>query len=278
MKSLKIYIMIVNNMVKTVSRRLLALLALPLSLAALPQTAAAQDDFGMYYELGVEKKLTPKWSIGLEGEYRTRNNTKTADRWSAGLSADYRIVKGSIGTVKASAGYALLYDNNPEKLTYKSSGLPKKWTPGYWGTRHRMFVSLAGSMELGRFTIGLRERYQYTIRPEKKNQRYEMVYNDDDYLVSNTLQSVGSKKRGMLRSRLQLEYNIAHCKIDPFASAEMYSDDMGIQKMRYQAGVEYKLSKMHAFTLTYRYQDICGDDDDNDVNSHLIGLSYKFKF
>ena len=272
--------MIVKSMgnLKTVSKRVLALHTLAAALTALPLTASAQDDFGMFYELGAEKKLSSKWSVSLEGEYRTRNNTKTADRWSAGLSADYKIVKGTLGTVKATAGYSLLYDNNPEKLTYKSSGLPKKWTPGYWGTRHRLYVSLAGSMDLGRFTIGLRERYQYTIRPEKKNQRYEFVYNDEDYLVGNSLQSVSSKKKGMLRSRLQVEYNIAHCKFDPFVNAEMFSDDMGIQKMRYQAGVEYKLSKKHAFTLTYRYQDIGGDDDDNDVNSHLIGLSYKFKF
>jgi len=241
-------------------------------------TANAQDDFGMWYELGVEKKLSSKWSVGLEGEYRTRDDSKTSDRWSAGLSADYKLVKTSRGSLKATAGYTLLYDNNPEKLTWKSSGLPKKWTPHYWGVRHRMYVSLAGSMEFGRFTIGLRERYQYTIRPEKSNQRYAFVYNDDDYLTSHTLQPVDSKKRGLLRSRLQLDYNIAHCKFDPFASIEMFSDDYGIQKMRYQAGVEYKLSKKHAFSLTYRYQDVGGDDDDNDVNSHLLGLSYKFKF
>jgi opacity protein-like surface antigen len=239
---------------------------------------AQSDDFGMWYEVEAQKKLSPKWNASLGAEFRTRDDAKTADRWSVGADMDYKILKTSTFSLKASAGYSLLYDNNPEKLTFKSDGSPKKWTPSYWGVRHRLKVGVAGSLDVGRFSFDLRERYQYTIRPEKADQRYAFAYDDDDNLVSHTLQAVKSKSRGMLRSRLQVGYNIAHCKVDPVAGVEMFSDDYGIQKMRYQIGVEWKLSKQHAFSLTYRYQDVGGDDDDNDVNSHLIGLGYKFKF
>ena len=233
----------------------------------------------MWYEIEAQSKLSPKWNATLSGEFRTRDDSKTADRWSGGIDFDYKIMKTSSFSLKASAGYSLLYDNNPEKLTFKSDGLsPKKWTPSYWGMRHRFKIGVAGSLDAGRFTIGLRERYQYTIRPEKENQRYAFVYDDDDYLVDHELQSVKSKKRGMLRSRLQLGYNIAHCKIDPVASVEMFSDDYGVQKMRYQVGLEWKITKQYALSLTYRYQDVGADDDDNEVNSHLIGLGYKIKF
>lgn len=241
---------------------------------------AQGDDFGMWYEVEAQKKLSPKWNASLGAEFRTRDDSKTADRWSAGVDVDYKLLKTSSFSMKASAGYSLLYDNNPEKLTFKSDGVsPKKWTPSYWGVRHRLKIGVAGSLDVGRFSIDLRERYQYTIRPEKKDQRYAFTYDDDDYLVKPAeLQSVKSKKRGMLRSRLQIGYNISHCKIDPVASVEMFSDDYGIQKMRYQVGAEWKLSKQHALSLTYRYQDVGADDDDNEVNSHLIGLGYKFKF
>ena len=78
-----------------------------------PLSASAQsDDFGLDFELEVEKKLSKQWSLGLEGEVRTRDNTKTMDRWSGGLSVDYKIAKW----LKASAGYTFLYDNN-EKIT-----------------------------------------------------------------------------------------------------------------------------------------------------------------
>ena len=64
-------------------------------------TASAQsDDFGLDFSLEVEKKLSKKWSLGFEGELRTRDNTKTVDRWSGGLSADFKITKW----LKASAG------------------------------------------------------------------------------------------------------------------------------------------------------------------------------
>jgi opacity protein-like surface antigen len=36
--------------------------------------------------------------------------------------------------------------------------------------------------------------------------------------------------------------------------------------------------KQHVFSLSYRYQAVNSGDDDNDVNSHLIGLGYKYKF
>ena len=241
------------------------------------QAKAQANDFGMFYELELQKKLSPKWSLGAEAGLRTRNDSKTTDRMNIGLSADYRLLKTSNASLKAAAGYTLLYDNNPEKLTYKSNGLPKKWTPAYWGLRHRFNLGLSGSLDVGRFSFGLRERFQLTMRPQKAGQRYAFGY-DDQRLTSHEQQAVSSKTKGMLRSRLQVEYNIAHSKVDPFANVEMFSDNHGIEKMRYQAGLEWKPAKQHALTLTYRFQDISGEDDDNDVDSHLIGLGYKFKF
>lgn len=230
-------------------------------------TRAQSSDFGTWYELGAEKKLSKKWSLGVEGEFRTRNNSRTADRWSAGLNAEYKIIRG----LKASAGYALLYDNNQEELDLKSDGLrPNKWTPSYWGMRHRFNVSLTGNIDWGRLNVSLRERWQYTYRPEAEGKKYDF---DDEAWTS-----VKGKGKNVLRSRLQLSYDIPHWKFDPFANVEMFNTDKGIDKMRYQIGVDYKYQKKHVFSLTYRYQNVNSGDDDNDVNSHMIGLSYKLKF
>lgn len=230
-------------------------------------TKAQSNDFGTWYELGAEKKLSKKWSLGVEGEFRTRNNSRTADRWSAGLNAEYKIIRG----LKASAGYALLYDNNQEELDLKSDGLrPNKWTPSYWGMRHRFNVSLTGNIDWGRLNVSLRERWQYTYRPEAEGKKYDF---DDEAWTS-----VKGKGKNVLRSRLQLSYDIPHWKFDPFANVEMFNTDKGIDKMRYQIGVDYKYQKKHVFSLTYRYQNVNSGDDDNDVNSHMIGLSYKLKF
>ena len=72
-------------------KRLICIMGAVLGLTLMAH--AQGDDFGMWYEIGAEKKLSSKWSMGLEGEFRTRNNTKTADRWSAGLSGEYKISK-----------------------------------------------------------------------------------------------------------------------------------------------------------------------------------------
>ena len=245
---------------------------------SLAQAVNAQnDDFGMWYELGAEKKLSSKWNAGVEAEFRTRNNSKTADRWSVGLNAEYKIIKG----LKAAAGYTFLYDNNAEELTWKNS-LPNKWTPSYWGTRHRLFLQLSGSVNVGNFSFSLRERWQYTYRPEAADKKYNFKWdeddNDNDYISGYALEPIKGKGRNVLRSRLQVNYDIPHSKFEPFANAEMFTDNDGIAKMRYQIGTDYKLKKRHIFSLTYRYQNVNSNDEDNETNVHLIGLGYKYKF
>ena len=118
-------------------------------------TASAQsDDFGLDFSVEAQKKINKKWSVSLEGEWRSRNNAKTNDRWSVGLGADYKATKW----LKASAGYSFLYDNN-ERITYFEAddeavldgdaevGDPKKCAK-YWAPRHRFNVSLTVDKKL----------------------------------------------------------------------------------------------------------------------------------
>ena len=236
-------------------------------LMALPLNVAAQEsDFGIWYSAGAEKKVNQKLSLGVEGEFRTRNDSKTADRWSGGLSAEYKLLRG----LKLSAGYNLLYDNNQEKITYNTDGSLNNWRPSYWGLRHRFNVALTGALDLGNFSFSLRERWQYTWRPEKDTKRYDF---DNDWWEYTT---VRSKSRHLLRSRLQVEYNIPHCKVDPYASVELFNA-MKLQKTRFTLGADWKYQKKHVVGLFYRYQSVNSNDDD-EPDRHILGLSYKFKF
>ena len=237
------------------------------ALASFPEAKAQGNDFGMWYELGAEKKLSTKWNVGVEGEFRTRNNARTVDRWSAGLSAEYKMIRG----LKATAGYTFLYDNNPEEMDFKRDGfMPNHWTPSYLGVRHRFHVGLTGSMDWRRFKFSLRERLQYTYRPEATDRKYDFD--------ESAWEPIKGKGKTVLRSRLQVDYDIAHWKFDPTAGIEMFNARNGLQKMRYQVGVDYKYKKQHVFTLSYRFQDVNSDDDDNDADSHLVGLGYTYKF
>lgn len=247
--------------------RVAALLLTALCLTLADDARAQGDDFGMWYEASAQKKINDKWSADVDVEFRTRNDAKTADRWSLGVGGEYKVTKW----LKASAGYTLLYDNNREKLTYNDDGAYNNWRPSYWGVRHRVNVALTGSMDIGRWTLSLRERWQYTYRPEKTTERYDF---DNRCWEDKTVKSKG---RNVLRSRLKVDYNIRKCKVDPYADVELFNA-WDVQKVRYSIGADWKVAKGHTVGLAYSYQHATDDDEDGDADSHIIGVSYKFKF
>lgn len=240
-----------------------------LVIALMPVSGFAQsDDFGIWASVGAEKKLGKKWAVGLEAEMRTRDDVGTMDRWSVGVGGTYKVTSW----LKAGAGYDLLFDNN-EKYSYHDDGTPNKRAK-YWGTRHRFYVQLTGGVDLGRFNLSLRERWQYTYRPEKTvSERYD--YDQEDY--DGEEKTYRGKGKNVLRSRLTAKYDIRHCPVTPFASAEIYNA-WNLQKTRYTVGAEWKISKQHSVELYYRYQDVNNDDEDNEGNSHILGVGYQFKF
>ena len=245
----------------------------------LPLTAVAQkDDFGFDFSLEAQKKLSKEWSLSLEGEYRSRNNAKTNDRWSIGLGVDYKVAKW----LKASAGYTLLYDNNEKTSYYEATdddvidgdaevGDPKKCAQ-YWATRHRFNVSLTASQKWGNWKFSLRERWQYTYRPEKTVTRWDF---DNSYWEDKVRSSRG---KNQLRSRLQLEYDQKGALFTPYVNVELYNS-LAIEKIRYTVGTDLNLTKQHTFSLFYRYQNMKNvDADEYDPDMHYIGVGYKFKF
>lgn len=231
------------------------------------EAQAQSDDFGIWTSVGVEKSFGKKWSVGAESEFRTRNSSRTADRWSFGIDGSYKIIKG----LKVDAAYSLLYDNNHENISYNEDGSYNNWRPSYWGLRHRLSVSLTGSVNAGRFKLSLRERWQYTYRPEKSTERYDF---DNGCREDKTVKGKG---KNVLRSKLKIEYDIVRCKIDPYADVELFNA-WALQKVRYTVGADWKIKKKHTIELYYRYQSVNDKDDDNDVGEHILGISYKYKF
>lgn len=248
------------------SRHTIGLLLLA-CIAAWTPDLKAEDDFGMSYSLGVEKKFSKKTKLEAEAELRTRNDTRTLDRWSLGISASHKFTTW----LKADVGYLWIYDNNREKITYNNTGNYNNWRPSYWGSRHRFNATITGSFDLGRFGFSIRERYQYTYRPQATTTRYDF----DNEWWENT--DVRSKHNHILRSRLKIDYNIPKSKLTPYVSAELFND-LSLTKSRFIAGADYTLKKTHTFGVFYRYQVVNSNDEDNETNEHMIGFSYKFKF
>ena len=245
-------------------KQLTALLLIILCTAFFP-TSSFADDAGLVASIEASHKFTKKLSAGLETEFRSRNDFRTADRVSIGGDVSYKV----LSWLKASAGYTLLIDNNREEITYQNDGVSyNNWRPSYWGLRHRFNVSLTASRKIQRVEVSLRERWQYTYRPSKMIDNFDFDEGDwEDH-------EVRGKGKNVLRSRLQLEWDIPKCKFDPFASVEFHTT-RELEKTRFIMGVEHSLKKKHNFKLYYRGQ-VSGSSDE--PNIHMLGLGYAYKF
>lgn len=237
-----------------------------LSVAAQP--VWGQSEGGLLIEADAEKTITKKLSVGIGGDLRTRNNFKTMDRWSLGVSADYKLTSW----LKADAGYKLLNTNFREDIDLKTSGAYNHWRPSYWGVKHRFYASLTGSYKFkNNIKISLRERWQYTYRPEKTVERWDF---DDEEWEDKVRDAKGKHQ---LRSRLQISYDRRRALLTPYVSAELYNSS-GIEKIRYTLGTDIRLSKQHSLNVFYRFQDMRNSAEDDDPDMHYLGIGYKFKF
>ena len=250
-------------MARSERKQLTALLLLLLT--ALIPTPSRADDAGLVLSAGASHKFSKKLNAGVEAEFRSRNDFRTADRVSLDANVSYKVLPW----LKASAGYILLMDNNREEITYQDDGVSyNNWRPGYWGLRHRFHVSLTGSYKVQRVEVSLRERWQYTYRPSKIIDNFDFDEGEwEDH-------EVRGKGKNVLRSRLQLEWDIPKCKFDPFASVEFHTT-RDLEKTRFIIGVDHSVKKKHNFKFFYRYQ-VSGSSSEPDI--HMLGMGYTYKF
>ena len=230
---------------------------------AMIPTLSLADDAGLIVSAGFSRKLAKGLNGGIEAEFRSRNTFRTASRVGLGADISYKVLPW----LKAGAGYNLLFDNNAEKITYQDDGVSyNNWRPSYWGVRHRFNVSLTASHKIQRVEVSLRERWQYTYRPSKMIDNFDFDEGEwEDYEVKG-------KGKNVLRSRLQLAWDIPKCKFDPFASVEFHTT-RELDNTRIIVGVEHALKKTHVFKAYYRYQ-----MNNGEPNMHYLGMGYTYKF
>ncbi|MCD8282162.1 MAG: DUF2490 domain-containing protein [Prevotella sp.] len=233
------------------------------------------DDVGMSLTIGAEKKLHKGFTVGLNAEYRQTDNFSSFERFTLSPSVDYKITTW----LKASAGFVFMYMPSDGKTRYRDDGTIK-WIRASKNTpRYRAYVALTGSYTIARLKFSLRERYQYTRRPKYTTIRdYFTKYGDYNYTEPDERPATSHH---LLRSRLAVEYDIRHCPLTPFVSAEIYNSlrrKFKTSKWRYMAGVDWKVTKRNVLSLTWTYDVVKGEDDISGRNTHLIGLGYTYKF
>jgi len=256
------------------------------------ESYAGDDDFGVDYSVGAEKKITKWMDFGLDFNFRTQDNNSKAERWSIGGAFGFKLYNTKRFDIKASAGWEYIrqqhlksyeekygdcYDEN-QNWYYGVRGF--NYNDSYWNDRHRTTVAISGSYKPNkRWNISLKEAVQYNhyAGTDSIFWKNRTKYNsDNEPYTTQTSSAKKAKDKFVLRSKLTAQYDIKHSMFAPFASVD-YGCGLNYtaNKWKLSAGTDIKINKHHKFNVYYRFQT---EDDDDEPNGHILGVGYNFKF
>jgi len=209
----------------------------------LPLTGYAQKkDFGIWYGVSAEHKLTDKLEINLSTDIRTFNNAAKIEEafLEGGLSYSlnkYLSLTGSYRLTKS------IEDDNSYYF------------------RHKSLLDFKGNLPIGNFSLTCRLRFQTGVK----------TYIEDE----------GDKHPEYTgRIKLKALYKTPSFPVNPYLYAEsfcpMFSDKSGtIEKNRFAAGIEYSIAKRHSVEVEYIFQ---RDYVPHLSDIKVISINYKIKF
>lgn len=257
---------------------------------------ARGDDFGLWTEINVAKSLPHNLELSFEGEYRMEDHLRKTDRIGGTLSLGYKATK----FMKFKVGYALLCGYNSEERKDKYTNDVQdpffyegyNLTDSYWSLRHRFKADVTFDKKFFKcLKISLRERYQYTYRPEQEVPRMKYRFYNDSPIPGETnfVLKPGypesdpdvkhEKRTHMLRSRLEFQYDRKKCDWKPFVSFEVYNNlgqQMKTDEYKVMCGTDYKISKQHKVSMSYLFNT---DMETHPYESrHVLILGYSFDF
>ncbi len=271
------------------NKGILALLIAMFMLAPLcnADAQATEDEFGIWATVEASKKINKKFKVVGDAEFRTYDFVNNIERAAIGVKFEYKILKW----LKSNVGYQFHYKHNPEETSIKDpvydeegnfAGNEYNIDNDYWVIRNRVYATISGEYKVGRFEFGLRERLQYThtgsATTDETKYRYDLGMDpllsteDNEWLATTEPEFKDAKHNLTLRSRLNVKYDIRNCKINPFASVELYTrldEWKGYDKLRYRLGASYKINKDNSISLYYLFEDVNGE-----ANGHAIGFEY----
>jgi hypothetical protein len=226
-------------MMRMMTRKILVLLLFLFSSAI----SYSQDaDFGLWYSIAAEKELVKNIELDLDANLRTFDNASKIEETFLDIGLTYKFNK----FLSAAVSYRFTEFNEDD---------------GSFHPRHKWFADLKGKFPLGDFDISARLRYQ---------QRYKTYFEDEN--------DKESKKVG--RIKLKTLYDIPSFPLNPYISAELFfplfiETARSVEKKRFAAGLEYKISKKHSIEAEYMFQ---RDHYPKLYDINIISLNYQLKF
>ncbi|MBI5540388.1 MAG: DUF2490 domain-containing protein [Bacteroidia bacterium] len=203
---------------------------------------AQVNDAGMWLSVNAEKKITPVLSFTLSEEVRLSENFTEAGMIFTDAGLNYKINK----FVRVSANYRFI-----EKLKKNNT----------YNLRNRYYFDVTLRKKIKPVILQFRTRFQC---------QYNRMYEADDYPGPYYY----SRNKFMVKADLDKNYV-------PYIYSEIYSplnnpDGIFMDKIKYCAGIEYRINRMHEFDLFYVIQKEYNVE--NPVTDFVIGIGYNFTF
>ncbi|MDQ3046387.1 MAG: DUF2490 domain-containing protein [Bacteroidota bacterium] len=203
---------------------------------------AQVNDAALWVGIGLEKKLTNKFSLELTEELRFNENISELGTIFTEMGASYKIAKRfTIGG------------------NYRFT--QRRRVDDFYSIRHRYSLEASYKIKVKKLNFIIRERFQ---------SQYKDGGRDED----------GGVAGNYLRSKLSIKLNTGK-KVTPFISGELWyqlTNEKGneFDNVRYQAGIDYELNKFSTFTLGYL---INKEFNVNDPwTTYAINLGFKYSF
>lgn len=215
-------------------RAVISLFSILFSLASFSQ----RNDFGLWTEITLEKKISPRWEISLTESIRLNENSTRLNQHYTHLSGTYKISKA----LSVSLAY-----RNSQRFDFDQ-------TIDY---RHRLQLEAAYKRKLGHLGIEVQERFQI---------RYDNIQREADWEIPQIY----------YRTRFTLDYDL-DSRFSPFASAELFlNQSLFLDNIRLRAGLDYEFNKKNSIRVYYMIdQDLQVNDP---LRLYVLGLNYKFSF
>jgi len=191
-------------------------------LSFLPLIAYSQgSDFGIWYGMSAEHKISKKIGINLSTDIRTFENASKIDEAFIEGGLTYSLNKNF--SVGGSYRLSKSLENN-----------------GSYYLRHKYLFDAKGAFPIGDFTLSCRLRYQSLIK--------NYIQHDADKHPSYTG-----------RIKVKLLYHTKSFPVNPYVYFEsfcpMFSAYSGsIGKNRYSGGLEFKITKRQSAEIEYIFQ------------------------
>lgn len=201
-----------------------------------------KTDFGVWYNISIKHELTKKLGVELSPVLRTFDNASKIEETFLEGELSYDLTK-----FLSLAGSYRITSNIEDDDKYH--------------LRHKWYAGIKGTFDFWRIDFSGRVRFE---------RRYKTYFEDEDDRIPSS----------HLRFKATAELKTPSFPLNPYISGELFfpvnkePEDL-IDKKRFAAGVEYKISKKHAIDLEYIYQ---RDYHPKLRYEHIISLTYDFKF